>query len=61
MTATTLIMTEADTCRELVTPKLVDSGWGSEPHVIGEQRTFTNRRIIVIVLTSRILPLGAGE
>lgn len=40
-------MTEADTCRELVTPKLVETGWGSEPHVIGEQRTFTNGRIIV--------------
>jgi type I restriction enzyme R subunit len=47
MTATTQIMTEADTCRELVTPKLVDAGWGGEPHVIGEQRTFTNGRIIV--------------
>lgn len=47
MTATTQIMTEADTCRELVTPKLVEAGWGKAPHVIGEQRTFTNGRIIV--------------
>jgi type I restriction enzyme R subunit len=47
MTATTQIMTEADTCRELVTPKLVEAGWGNAPHVIGEQRTFTNGRIIV--------------
>lgn len=47
MTATTQIMTEADTCRELVTPKLVTAGWGSAPHGIGEQRTFTNGRIIV--------------
>ena len=47
MTATTQIMTEADTCRELVTPKLVEAGWGGAPHVIGEQRTFTNGRIIV--------------
>jgi type I restriction enzyme R subunit len=47
MTATTQIMTEADTCRELVTPKLLNAGWGSEPHVIGEQRTFTQGRIIV--------------
>lgn len=46
MTATTQIMTEADTCRELVTPKLVDAGWGSAPYMIGEQRTFTNGRII---------------
>jgi type I restriction enzyme, R subunit len=47
MTATTQIMTEADTCRELVTPKLTHAGWGNAPHVIGEQRTFTNGRIIV--------------
>ncbi len=40
-------MTEADTCRELVSPKLLDVGWGSAPHVIGEQRTSTNGRIIV--------------
>lgn len=40
-------MTEADTCREYVTPKLVEAGWGVAPHSIGEQRTFTNGRIIV--------------
>jgi type I restriction enzyme R subunit len=47
MTATTHIMTEADTCREFVTPKLVEAGWGSAPYLIGEQRAFTNGRIIV--------------
>ena len=40
-------MTEADTCREYVTPKLVEAGWGAAPHSIGEQRSFTNGRIIV--------------
>jgi len=40
-------MTEADNCREYVTPKLVEAGWGAAPHSIGEQRTFTNGRIIV--------------
>jgi type I restriction enzyme, R subunit len=40
-------MTEADTCRELVTPKLVASGWSAAPHAIGEQHSFTNGRIIV--------------
>ena len=40
-------MTEADTCREFVTPRLVESGWSATPHAIGEQRTFTNGRIIV--------------
>ncbi len=41
------VITEADTCREFVTPKLVEAGWGAAPHAIGEQRTFTNGRIIV--------------
>lgn len=40
-------MAEADTCREYVTPKLVEAGWGTAPYVIGEQRSFTNGRIIV--------------
>lgn len=42
------VLTEADTCREFVTPRLVESGWGNAPHVIGEQRTFTNGRIFVV-------------
>ena len=41
------VITEADTCREFVTPRLVEAGWGSAPHAIGEQRSFTNGRIIV--------------
>ncbi|MDT3671795.1 MAG: DEAD/DEAH box helicase family protein [Aromatoleum sp.] len=41
------VITEADTCREYVTPRLVEAGWGTAPHVIGEQRSFTNGRIIV--------------
>ena len=41
------VITEADTCREFVTPRLVEAGWGTAPHVIGEQRSFTNGRIIV--------------
>lgn len=41
------VMTEADTCREFVTPRLVDAGWSVGPHAMGEQRTFTNGRIIV--------------
>lgn len=38
--------TEADTCRRLVTPKLVTAGWDSAPHAIAEQRTFTDGRIV---------------
>jgi type I site-specific restriction endonuclease len=41
------VITEADTCREFVTPRLVEGGWGAAPHAIGEQRSFTNGRIIV--------------
>ncbi|MEY6433510.1 DEAD/DEAH box helicase family protein [Thioalkalicoccus limnaeus] len=41
------VITEADTCREFVTPRLVEAGWGAAPHVIGEQRSFTDGRIIV--------------
>jgi len=42
------VMTEADTSREFVTPKLVHAGWSVSPHLIGEQRTFTNGRIMVV-------------
>jgi type I restriction enzyme, R subunit len=41
------VITEADTCREFVTPRLIEAGWGAAPYAIGEQRTFTNGRIIV--------------
>ncbi len=41
------VITEADTCREYVTPRLVAAGWSTEPHAIGEQRSFTDGRIIV--------------
>lgn len=40
-------LTEADTCRKFVVPKLLASGWDSEPHSFTEQRTFTDGRIIV--------------
>jgi type I restriction enzyme R subunit len=39
-------MSEADTCRKLVVPKLLGSGWDAEPHSIAEQRTITDGRII---------------
>jgi len=41
------VITEADTCREFVTPRLIEAGWSASPHAIAEQRTFTNGRIIV--------------
>ncbi|AGK48383.1 type I site-specific restriction-modification system, R (Restriction) subunit domain protein [Burkholderia thailandensis MSMB121] len=41
------VMTEADTCREFVTPRLIEAGWATEGHAIGEQRTFTDGHIMV--------------
>jgi type I restriction enzyme R subunit len=40
-------LTEADTCRKYVLPRLVAAGWDAEPHSFTEQRTFTDGRIIV--------------
>jgi type I restriction enzyme R subunit len=40
--------TEADTCRKYVVPKLVASGWDSEPHSIAEQRSITDGRVIPV-------------
>jgi len=41
-------LTEADTCRKYVLPKLMEAGWDNEPHSFTEQRTFTDGRIIVV-------------
>ena len=41
-------LSEADTCRKFVLPKLLAAGWNSEPHSIAEQRTFTDGRIFVV-------------
>ena len=39
-------MTEADTCRRFVVPRLQAAGWDTPPRLINEQRTFTDGRII---------------
>lgn len=41
-------LTEADTCRKFVVPKLQAAGWDSEPHSIAEQRTITDGRIVPV-------------
>lgn len=41
------VVTDADTCREFVTPRLIQAGWGEDACAIGEQRGFTKGRIIV--------------
>src|SRR5216684_7323560 len=40
------MLTEADTCRKHVVPKLQDAGWDNEPHSIAEQRTITDGRVV---------------
>ena len=42
------MITEADTCRKYVLPKLVAAGWDEEPHSFTEQKTFTDGRIVAI-------------
>ena len=41
------MITEADTCRKYVLPRLTRAGWDAEPHSFSEQKTFTDGRIIV--------------
>ena len=40
-------LNEPDTCRLYVTPKLQTAGWDNSPYLLGEQRSFTDGRIIV--------------
>lgn len=42
------MITEADTCRKYVLPKLSRAGWDNDPHSFTEQKTFTDGRIIAI-------------
>jgi hypothetical protein len=41
------MITEADTCRKYVLPKLEAAGWDAEPHSFTEQKTFTDGRIVI--------------
>lgn len=41
------MITEADTCRKYVLPKLIQAGWDDDPHSFTEQKTFTDGRIVV--------------
>src|SRR6266702_3867692 len=42
------MLTEADTCRRFVVPKLQAVGWDNEPYSIAEQRTITDGRIVPV-------------
>jgi type I restriction enzyme R subunit len=42
------MLSEADTCRKHVVPKLQAVGWDNEPHSIAEQRTITDGRVVPV-------------
>jgi type I restriction enzyme R subunit len=42
-----IVITEADTCRKYLLPKLSEARWDEAPHSITEQKTFTDGRIVV--------------
>lgn len=42
------VVTEADTCRKFVVPRLHTAGWEGAPHAINEQRTFTDGHVIFV-------------
>lgn len=44
---------EADTCREFVTPAIQAAGWGDSPFEIAEQRSFTDGRIVLTGRTAK--------
>ncbi|OGF56047.1 MAG: DEAD/DEAH box helicase, partial [Candidatus Fraserbacteria bacterium RBG_16_55_9] len=41
------MITEADTCRKYVLPRLIQAGWENPPRSFTEQKTFTDGRIVV--------------
>jgi type I restriction enzyme, R subunit len=41
-------VSEADTCRKFVVPKLLAGGWDTDPHSIAEQRSITDGRIVPV-------------
>ncbi len=41
------MITESDTCRKYVLPKLIQAGWDDDPHSFTEQKTFTDGRIVL--------------
>jgi type I restriction enzyme R subunit len=43
------MITEADTCRKYVLPKLIEAGWDEEPHSFTEQKTFTDKDNYVLL------------
>jgi hypothetical protein len=53
------VITEADTCRKYVLPKLYSAGWNDDQ--ISEQKSFTDARIIVIGSKPRRRPAKRAD
>lgn len=51
-----MAITEADTCRKYLLPKLIEAGWDNPPHSFTEQKTFTDGRILVVGNRTKRLP-----
>ncbi|MDI6767539.1 MAG: hypothetical protein QME52_12020 [Bacteroidota bacterium] len=49
------MITEADTCRKYILPKLLDAGWDDEPHSFTEQKSFTDGRIVVLKMIKNLI------
>jgi len=41
------MITEANTCRKYVLPKLIQAGWDDDSHSFTEKKTFTDGRIVL--------------
>lgn len=41
-----MALSEADTCRKFVVPKLQAASWDNEPHSVAGQRSITDGRIV---------------
>lgn len=50
------MITEADTCRKYVLPRLIEAGWDTDPHSFTEQKAFTDGRIVVSGTLTRRRP-----
>ena len=53
------MITEADTCRKYVLPKLYNAGWNDDQ--ISEQKSFTDGRIVVIGSKPRRRPAKRAD
>jgi hypothetical protein len=55
----TYVITEADTCRKYILPKLYAAGWNDDQ--ISEQKSFTDGRILVIGNKARRRPCKRAD